>query len=337
MFEKSTLKHTFVPFELTKENECAQIISKNILSDKSKVLILFGDGLLCNVSKLTREIYSQYPKLIIAGGLAGDNARLEKTIVCDNKSYATQAVVALSIESDSLHIHNDYNLAWEAIGNIVRFSFTDSAKIIKSGIELSQRMLKVPVQTIFAYSCMARRRFMGENLVHDLEPLQHIAPISGFYSYSEIFTTSKSVETLNHTMTVLALSEEDEICTSQLGKNINTYSKSSQTLNALSSLISTSKEQIKEDLGLRYEKGTMELYLDSQKIKMSNLETRLFDLLFRNTHSPIDSQTIFSHIFEDINKEFNNDSIRTLIKKLRKKLPENSIENLYGGYYRLIK
>ena len=420
IFEKSKLQHTFIPFELTKEDECGQTIAQNILSEKTKVLILFADGLQCNASKLTQTIHSLYPNLIVAGGLAGDNARLEKTIVCDNTLQGTQAVVALSIESDSLYVHNDYTLAWETVGkkmqitkcheniiyeinglkashiydkytntryldhykssknqptisiefpliiernnmNIARvtmkvnedgslfctgdfvegdtlsFSFTDTTKIIKSGVELSRRILKVPVQTIFIYSCMARRRFMGENIIHDLEPLQKIAPVSGFYSYGEFYTTSQSIEMFNHTMTVLTLSEEDEIYTHKIHEPAPMYSKSAQTLNVLSSLISTSKNPIPEANALQYQAKTKELYLNAQKIKMSKSETKLFDLLFHNTDAAIDSQTIFSHVFEDTDKEFNTNAIRSLVKKLRKKLPVNSIENLYGGYYRLIK
>jgi hypothetical protein len=417
-FEKSELKHIFVPFELSKEDVCAQTISKEILSDKSKALILFGDGLLCNASKLTREIHSQYPKLIIAGGLAGDNARLEKTLVCDNENCATQAVVALSIESDSLYVHNDYNLAWESVGakmkitkchenviyeidgekasniykkyldtkylehydtdetkptisiefpliierdgmdiarvtmqvnddgsifctgefvegDILSFSFTDSNRIIKSGLELSQRMLKKPVQTIFAYSCMARRRFMGENIVHDLEPLQSIGPISGFYSYGEIYTTPKSVEMLNHTMTILALSEEDDIYSSRIKSTTQTHSKSAQTLNALSSLLSSSGALNNKVDEINYNQKIMELYLKEEKVKMSKSETLLFDILFQYKNKSIDSQTIFSYVWEDSSKEFSSDSVRALVKKLRKKLPDGSLQNVYGGFYKL--
>jgi hypothetical protein len=417
-FEKSELKHILVPFELTKEDICAQTISKKILSEKSKVLILFGDGLLCNASKLTREIHAQYPHLIIAGGLAGDNARLEKTLVCDNETCASQAVVALSIESDSLYVHNDYNLAWEALGvkmeitkcheniiyeidgkkashiykkyldtkylehyetdenkptisiefpliiereamniarvtmqvnndgsifctgefvegDIISFSFTDSSKIIKSGLELSQRMLKAPVQTIFAYSCMARRRFMGENLVHDLEPLQSIAPISGFYSYGEIYTTPKNVEMLNHTMTILALSEEEDIYSSRIESTPKVHSKSSQTLNAFYSLLSNSNIIKPTVENINYNQISMELYLKGERVKMSKSESKLFKILFENKNRPIDSETIFSYVWEDSSKEFGTDSVRALVKKLRQKLPPQSIENLYGGFYSL--
>ena len=417
-FEKSTLQHILVPFELTKEDEAASIICDNIVSDNTKALLLFADGLLCNTQKLTREISKNYPNLTIAGGMAGDNAKLEKTFVCDNSRYASQAIVALSIDSDSLHVHNDYNLAWEAVGkelevtkaegNIIHeidgesaaiafdkylntqylshydtcesrptisiefpfimkrggievtrivfktleggsvyctgelqdgdkinFSYTNSEKIIQSGIALSNRMKKEPVETIFAYSCMARRRFMGEDIVHDIAPLATIAPLSGFYSYGEIFTTPTSVEITGHTMTVLALSEEAEIYSYSTNLNQTKKSKPSETLNALASLISSSRPSTPSET-LTYDSNTMQVSLNSELIKMSKSESNLFSILFENKNKAIDSHIIFNRIWGESTKEFSSDSVRALVKKLRNKLPEGSIENIYGGYYKLV-
>ena len=417
-FEKSTLKHTLVPFELIKEDEAAQVICRDILNEHSKVLILFTDGLLCNVEKLTREINANYPNLTIAGGMAGDNAKLIKTFVSDNSGYATQAVAAVSIESEALCVHNDYNLAWEAIGKefevsraegniiheidgenasivfdrylnthqlhhyetcgarptisiefpfimqragieIVRpvfkilengalyctaeiqngdkisFSYTNSEKIIQSGIALSQRMRKEPVETIFAYSCMARRRFMGENIVHDIKPLAQIAPLSGFYSYGEIFTTPTSVEITGHTMTILALSEEKEIYSNAAEVDVKIESKSSETLKALTNLLKNSHTTESSD-GLSYDANTMQFLYKGETVKLSKSESRLFEILFKNSNKTVDSYTLFAHIWGETTKEFSSDSLRAVVKKLRKKLPKGSIENIYGGYYKLI-
>ena len=422
-FEKSSLEHTLIPFDLGAEDSAAQIICTKIISKDTKVLILFADGLLCNAEKLTREIHHKFPDLIIAGGLAGDNAKLEKTLVCDNSELKSQAIVALAINSDSLYIHNDYNLAWEPVGlemqitkaegNIIyeideekasliferhlntqhlqqygsstlqptitiefpliikrddmmvarttmqinkdgslfctgefqvgdklSFSFTDINKIVKSGQELSKRMLKTPVQTMFIYSCMARRRFMGENISHDIEPLYDIAPLSGFYSYGEIYTSSKNIEFLNHTMTLLALSEENEIYSKDFKKSTSMYSHRAQTLSALSKLIKSSQES-SEDLfyvtsSLQCNLQTKTLLLNDEPLKLTKAEFRLFELLLSKRESPVDMQTIFSFVWREKESEMNANSVRTLVKKLRKKLPKDLIQNLYGGYYKLV-
>ena len=422
-FEKSSLQHTLTSFELGAEDGAAQAICKKIISKETKVLILFADGLLCNAEKLTREIHHKFPDLIIAGGLAGDNAKLEKTLVCDNSELKPQAIVALAINSDSLYIHTDYNLAWEPIGlemqitkaagNIIyevdgekasliferhlntkhlqqygsstaqptitiefpliikrddmmvarttmqinsdgslfctgefqvgdklSFSFTDINKILQSGQNLSNRMLKIPVQTMFIYSCMARRRFMGENISHDIEPLYEIAPLSGFYSYGEIYTTAKNIEFLNHTMTVLALSEENEIYSKNPIATISPSSHRAQTLSTLSKLIKSSTDT-NEDLfnitpSLQCNLKTKTLLLNNQPLKLTKAEFRLFELLLSKKESPVDMQTIFSYVWEEKESKMNATSVRTLIKKLRKKLPKELIQNSYGGYYKLI-
>jgi len=422
-FEKSSLQHTLTSFDLGAEDIAAQTICKKIISHETKVLILFADGLLCNAQKLTREIHCKFPELIIAGGLAGDNAKLEKTLVCDNRELKSQAIVALAISSDSLYIHSDYNLAWEPVGvemqitkaegNIIyeidgeeasliferhlntkhlkqygssttqptitiefpliikrddmmvarttmqinsdgslfctgefqvgdrlSFSFTDINKIVKSGQDLSKRMLKTPVQTMFIYSCMARRRFMGENISHDIEPLYEIAPLSGFYSYGEIYTTPKNIEFLNHTMTLLALSEENEIYSKNLKASVSSNSHRAQTLSALSKLIESSQDNSEDSFyvtsSLQCNLQTKTLLLNNEPLKLTKAEFRLFELLLSKKESPVDMQTIFSYVWKEKESEMNANSVRTLVKKLRKKLPKELIQNLYGGYYKLV-
>jgi hypothetical protein len=424
-FEKSTLAHTFESFELGKEDLSAKAICRSIINPKSKLLILFADGLLCNAERLTKEIHQEFPNLIIAGGLAGDNAKLQKTLVCDNTHLNNQSVVALSIESDSLYIHNDYNLAWESIGqemlitkaegniiseidgevashifekylntqqlnkydtsdsnptitiefpliikredmnvarttmkiledgslfctgefktgDILQFSFTDTDKIINSGLELSSKMKQIPVETMFIYSCMARRRFMGENISYDLEPLYGVAPLSGFYSYGEIFTTPHNVEFLNHTMTILALSEEDEIYTKKLSSQTQTNKHKGETVNALKSLLlNSTPTETKNNLfslseELCYNTRTLELFLERMPIKLTKSESLFFQILFENRGLPVKTELLFEYIWGEKDREFNATSIRTLVKKLRKKLPQKTIESLYGGYYKLL-
>ena len=425
-FEKSSLHNTLTHFEVGKEDIAAQKICASIVSPSTKLLILFADGLLCNAEKLTREIHNKFPDLIIAGGLAGDNAKLEKTLVCDNTDINTQSIVALAIDSDSLHVHTDFNLAWEPIGlemqvtkaqghiiyeidgekasliferhlgtkhlkayksSIIRptitiefplilqrngmliarstmqvnrdgslfctgefqngdkisFSFTDINKIVQSGIELAKKMRKTPVQTMFIYSCMARKRFMGENISYDLEPLYNIAPLSGFYSYGEIYTTaSQRIEFLNHTMTILALSEEEEIYTPINLTAIKRDSHRAQTLSVLSKLIQNSSHKKEESHlihitdTLLYDKHAKTLFYNQECIKLTQAENRLLELFLSKKNIPIDTPTILSSVWEDKGVEKTSHSVRTLVKKLRKKLPQKLVENSYGGYYRFI-
>jgi hypothetical protein len=111
-FQKSSLKHQLIPFELGNEEVCAQKICENLLTDKTRVLILFAEGILCNAEKILKFIHIRFPQIIIAGGSAGDASKLLKTYVCDSKIVASMAIVGVAIESESLIVHNDFNLSW---------------------------------------------------------------------------------------------------------------------------------------------------------------------------------------------------------------------------------
>lgn len=54
---------------------------------------------------------------------------------------------------------------------------------------------------------MARRRFLQEHIAREMQPLESIAPTSGFFTYGEFFHGNCGNEFLNQTMTVLALTE----------------------------------------------------------------------------------------------------------------------------------
>ena len=63
-------------------------------------------------------------------------------------------------------------------------------------------------ESFFVYSCMARRRLIPDEIHLEIEPYAHIAPTCGFFTGGEFFTRDDKHLFLNHTMTVLALSEE---------------------------------------------------------------------------------------------------------------------------------
>ncbi|MFK5937916.1 MAG: response regulator transcription factor [Sulfurimonas sp.] len=81
---------------------------------------------------------------------------------------------------------------------------------------------------------------------------------------------------------------------------------------------------------------TCELYTNNEEVKLTKRESLLLEILCLNINIKISTTDIFLHIwYEDFDKEYNPDSVRTLVKKLRKKLPQNILENIYGGFYRL--
>ena len=81
-----------------------------------KVAITFADGLNTNGEEYIRSFNDYSKKLIIAGGLAGDNEAFEKTIVfTQDRVLENGAVVALLFNND-LIVHTQASFGWENIG-----------------------------------------------------------------------------------------------------------------------------------------------------------------------------------------------------------------------------
>lgn len=80
---------------------------------------------------------------------------------------------------------------------------------------------------------------------------------------------------------------------------------------------------------------TQELFEGKKKVLLSQSENLAMTMLCEYKNKQISSYDLFVYVWEDLDKEFSSASVRTLIKKLRKKLPQDCIENIYGGFYRL--
>ncbi len=148
--------------------------------------------------------------------------------------------------------HDDGSLSFAgnlSNGDIVHFGYGDAASILHSSVVSQNKLLNQPVEAIFVYSCMVRRRFMPDLSNEEIEPLNKIAPTAGFFTYGEFFSSHGNKELLNQTMTILALSESQKIVSSKPLKQItntrlNDYQKS---IRALSHLLSATIHDLNEE------------------------------------------------------------------------------------------
>ncbi len=96
-------------------------------------------------------------------------------------------------------------------GTQVQFGIGNANLILEASHETFNACLTQSPESIFVYSCMARRRFLGDSIGMETSPLNAIAPVSGFFTYGEFFTDQKSGQStlFNETMSFLILSESD--------------------------------------------------------------------------------------------------------------------------------
>jgi len=135
--------------------------------------------------------------------------------------------------------HNDGSLVFAGNlqeGDKVTFGYGNVEVILEERIKLKNNTNLENSEAIFIYSCMARRALMEKNIEVELNPLSKFAPLSGFFTYGEFYSTkdAKQYLLLNQTMTILSLSEANEKETKSFrDKKSSIYSKEDNPKNAM--------------------------------------------------------------------------------------------------------
>ncbi len=122
LFEKTKLKASYIE----NINQYSGIeLSSKICKKNTKAAIILSEGLVGeDYEGFINGFKESNPDILVAGGLAGDNFKLQKTYVFLNDSIYDKGSVAVSFSSKSLYADNRYNLNWEPIGK--EFTITKS-------------------------------------------------------------------------------------------------------------------------------------------------------------------------------------------------------------------
>ncbi len=96
-------------------------------------------------------------------------------------------------------------------GDRVRFGYGNIEKIVDNVHNVINKAIDKPIESIFIYSCMARKKLLGKGIISEIKPLSKISTVSGFFTYGEFYTQNKDKFLLNQTMTLLTISENKEI------------------------------------------------------------------------------------------------------------------------------
>jgi len=359
-FENTTL--TTQSIEYTKENKSSflsgRTIAKKLCSESTKLLISFADGLYTNGEDYLQGIADINPNVIVAGGLAGDNGKLERTYVFTKSGVISRGVVAVALEGKDLSVNSGYTFDWKPIGKMmqvtkavknrvyeldnmplievyakymgrelanalpqigiefplvfekdgvligraplaahddgsltfagnieegmqVRFGVGNVNEILRSGnYEIHKIVSKAKYETesIFIYSCMARRRFMQKQISEELNFLSTIASTTGFFTYGEFFHSHDANQLLNETMTMVLLSESTN--TSKEIFAIESSSKkfkitNEQILAHLANIVSNELEELNYSLEERIKENASLIQKQAYTDKLTGLPNRL--------------------------------------------------------------
>jgi diguanylate cyclase (GGDEF)-like protein/PAS domain S-box-containing protein len=118
---------SFTSFDHTTFKTCAvkhqedgyfsgRTLAKNIINDKTKLVIAFSDGLNSNGEAFLNGINDVNSDVMVAGGLAGDNATFSQTYVFTKDTILDRGAVGVALESELLSVQNNYSFNWRRIG-----------------------------------------------------------------------------------------------------------------------------------------------------------------------------------------------------------------------------
>ena len=120
---------------------------------KAKVAITFADGLHVNGEEYINAFHDYDSNLIVAGGLAGDNAEFTQTPVFTHKGIVESGAVVVLLENEDLNVLSKASFGWENIGKKMTITKADKNRVYTIDNE----------SAVSVY-----RRYLGEDIAEQL-------------------------------------------------------------------------------------------------------------------------------------------------------------------------
>jgi hypothetical protein len=116
LFEKTKIAVYSTPLVDNSYELGINIIKQFKVQYKPKVALTFVDGLHVNGEEYMRAFNDYHNELIVAGGLAGDNAEFQNTLIFTHKSTKECGAVIALLYNDNLHVNTNASFGWDNIG-----------------------------------------------------------------------------------------------------------------------------------------------------------------------------------------------------------------------------
>lgn len=204
-------------------------------------------------------------------------------------------------------------------GDEMQFGYGNVESILKSSNQIKLKLEKLPIESIFIYSCIARRKFMPRAIETETLPLQSIAPVSGFFTYGEFVMVNNKNYLANQSLSLITLSETNDIKSRYISSfcSLDTYPHLN-TLKALSHLIDTTTKELNElnsNLDLVVKERTKQL--ENEKLRADMANRAKSDFLANMSHeirTPMNSVLGFAELLD---KKLDNPKLKSYVNSIR--------------------
>ena len=126
IFKNSTTKS--ISYCSLNIDEILNNLANGFITEKTKLLLVYVNTFLFDSECLLKKITQRFPKIVIAGGNAGDDNKFEK---CDIFSYSCKScdVVFAAIDSDTLHVETKFLFNWHTIGKELTITKSEGNRV----------------------------------------------------------------------------------------------------------------------------------------------------------------------------------------------------------------
>ena len=193
-------------------------------------------------------------------------------------------------------------------GDKVRFGYGNPKDLLSQSVDIFNDIQNQSPESIFVYSCMARKYFLQDSIEQEIKPLQSIATTAGFFTYGEFFSGKKN-ELLNQTMTIISLSEsrkENTLVKTSIKRENKSYHMS---INALIHLLDKTS-------------------LEAQEHKTQKQAQNIFKTVFEESPDGI----LLMDIHTDSAIECNNELLKMFGYKDKERFLNTSPRNIFPMY-----
>ncbi len=104
-------------------------LAQTLIENDTKLLIAFADGLHSNGEAFLEGVDAVDKEVIIAGGLAGDNATFSQTYVFTKDFISDNGAVCVALHSTQLDVKNDYSFSWRRIGMPLTLTHVEANRV----------------------------------------------------------------------------------------------------------------------------------------------------------------------------------------------------------------